>query len=159
MIMHDIVELAAQVGGMHSNNPIVNLVCKSRKKRMLKEILERIDKLPEIPQAEDIYYFSSLALKWFGLDLNGYIKYFTLSDKSTASMYANAFYRSLVINIGNEVLEYEVNICSDSMSISKISHSRGYNIGTTADSIILAQLGEVIKLGLKEICTNMVFRR
>ena len=154
MIMHDIVELSAQIGGMHSKNHIINFVYKLRKKKMLKEIISRIDKLPDIPSDEDIQYFSHMIPKWLGMDFDGDVHELAITDDEYCSIYFNVNMDMVRYVYINDMI-YDIIIREN--GIASIScKSNGVYINNLNTTEAYKCIGKVIKTGLKKVCTNMI---
>ena len=152
--MYDIVEVAAQIGGMHSSNPIINWIYKLRKKKKLNDLFKRIDKLPEIPSYNDMEYFSAMIPKWYGMDIDGDCTWFRF-DKIEVTMICKFCHASYIIRKCDGKETYRVTVYKSDDDIEII------NLSTCNDSIqnrddVLRIIGKTIKVALHKICTDLV---
>ena len=151
--MHDIVEVAAQIGGMHSNNPIINWIYKIYKRKKLNDLIKRINKLSDLPSYNDIEYFSAMIPKWYGMDIDGDCAWFRF-DGIEVNMLYKFDHTSYIIRKrdGKEIYRVTVYKSDDDIEIT--------NLSTCSDSIqnrndILRIIGKVIKSGLHVVCTRL----
>lgn len=153
MIMHDIVEVAAQIGGMHSNNPIINWIYKILKKKKLNDLFKRIDKLPDLPSYNDIEYFSAMIPKWYKANSED-CAWFRF-DKIEVNMIYKFDHTSYIIRKRDGKETYRVTVYKSDDDIEII------NLSTCSDSIqnrndILRIIGRTIKIALHVVCTDLV---
>ena len=157
--MHELLEVSAQIGGMHSDNPIINFTYKLIKKRKLKEICKKIDKLP-YPSSKDIIGFTALYITSAGMDVDGDVSYL-----NTEEIYAtiNTLYSGVQYIIypakpeRASYDEYTVTIHEGSIEYGGIRHNPSCDrYAKTYPEYVNKYLMAIIKVGMKQLCTKAI---
>lgn len=162
MIMKELIEVSAQIGGMHSDNPVINFVYTIIKKRKLKEVIKKIDALPAMPSDDDIIEFASMYPILKGMDVDGDTREFRRSDGTLLGnlLYSMSISKYTIYpenDMDNAYSEYVVNVMGTSIEYSGIrANSLGQHPTKINPRYPNAYFGNIIKIGLKQICTDMI---
>ena len=159
MIMRDIIELSAQIGGIYSKNPIINFVYKLRKKKMFKEVVKRIEMLPEIPSDEDIINFTSMYPVINGMDIDGDVSFITYNKHKLCSILYNwttGMTYSIYPPDSNSDISYIVQVIGNRIEYS-IKHTNHFTNKNIDHTYVKRWIGIVIKIELRRICANLIF--
>lgn len=157
MIMKELIEVSAQIGGMHSDNPIVNFVYKIIKRKKLKEVLKKIDALPDMPSDEDIINFTYTYSVLAGMDVDGDIRSIGSFVSVIWDLRGFIYIIEPKDSMDNAYAEYRVFVHDNHIEYSGIrTNSLDQHPTKVIPRYIKAYFGDIIKIGLKQICTDMI---